>query len=81
MRNAHRNGGIQSAIKVFEKWLETAKPAELIAKRDMLRDQFGEDASMNRAVRRFIEACEAEMEVREDLYFLPSNRRQRGVAA
>ncbi|MBU2724908.1 hypothetical protein [Acidithiobacillus ferridurans] len=77
----HRNSFDASPLAIFVKWLETAKPAELIAKRDMLRDQFGEDASMNRAVRRFIEACEAEMEVREDLYFLPSNRRQRGVAA
>ena len=76
-----RDRGIQSAYNVFAKWLENASRAEIFMKRDMLREQFCDDNSMNRAVRRFVALCDAELGVREDLHFLPSNRRQRGVAA
>lgn len=66
---------------VLANYLEGASNGAIYAKMDEIRSMFGTDNSMNRACRKFLELCKAELQVREDLAVLAARRRMNGGAA
>ena len=66
-----------SARSEFTKKIEGLSTVGIHMVIDQLKDQWSNDNSMNGAVRRFIEICEAEIEARYELLTLPSEVKRR----
>ena len=79
MKASNRNR--HSARAEFSAWLEGARNGAIYAKMDEIRSMFGADNSMNRACRKFLELCKAELQVREDIAVIDARRRMNGGAA
>ncbi|MDA8153017.1 MAG: hypothetical protein M0003_09950 [Acidithiobacillus sp.] len=69
-----------SARSEFTKRIEGLSTVGIHMVIDQLKDQWSNDNSMNGAVRRFIEICEAEIEARYELITLPSEVAKRRAA-